>query len=140
MTDFLTATRRSCLMSRVRGSGNSATELAMVALLRRHRFTGWRRHFDLFGRPDFAFPQNRLALFVDGCFWHGCPKHATKPATNRAFWCRKLEGNIARDRVVNLTLRKTGWRVMRVWQHDLTMKNEARLAARLRRALDAVPR
>jgi DNA mismatch endonuclease (patch repair protein) len=58
-------------------------------------------------------------IFVDGCFWHGCPKHATQPKNNRAFWRRKLEGNKTRDRVVTRTLRAQGWRVVRIWEHEL---------------------
>jgi DNA mismatch endonuclease (patch repair protein) len=86
-------------------------------------------------RPDFIFPKLKLALFVDGCFWHGCPKHCNQPANNRAFWQRKLAGNVARDRLVIRTLRRAGWRVLRVWEHELVRKNEARLLQRLRSAL-----
>ena len=86
-------------------------------------------------KPDFVFRQVRLALFVDGCFWHGCPKHATKPANNRAFWRRKLSSNKKRDGVVNQTLRRSVWRVFRVWEHELAKKNEARLVGRILREL-----
>ncbi len=75
-------------------------------------------------RPDFVFRQLRLAIFVDGCFWHGCPKHATKPANNRAFWKKKLAGNKKRDRLVNLALRRAGWRVMRIWECTLAKHPE----------------
>jgi DNA mismatch endonuclease (patch repair protein) len=60
-----------------------------------------------------------VAVFVDGCFWHGCPKHSTVPATHRPFWKRKLTANKLRDRRVNRTLRRKGWRVVRIWEHDL---------------------
>jgi DNA mismatch endonuclease (patch repair protein) len=82
-------------------------------------------------RPDFVFRRTRLAIFVDGCFWHGCPKHATKPKNNRAFWRRKLTANKSRDRLVNATLRRAGWRVLRIWEHELAHKNEARLLRRI---------
>lgn len=121
-------------MSRVRGRGNKATELALVALLRRHGITGWRRHVNIFGSPDFVFTKCRVAVFVDGCFWHGCAKHATRPMSNRAFWTAKLARNKARDRLVMRTLRKRGWRVLRVWQHELSRSNEQRLLRRLRNA------
>jgi DNA mismatch endonuclease (patch repair protein) len=88
----------------------------------------------LYGRPDFVFPADRLAVFVDGCFWHGCPKHYTRPANNRAFWERKLRANRARDRQVNRELKRLGWRVLRVWEHDLRQPNR-RCMARLRRLL-----
>jgi DNA mismatch endonuclease, patch repair protein len=70
-------------------------------------------------RPDFVFRQVRLALFVDGCFWHGCPRHATKPRNNRAFWRKKLAGNKKRDELVTRTLRHAGWRVVRIWECTL---------------------
>jgi len=82
-------------------------------------------------RPDFVFRKSRTVIFVDGCFWHGCPKHATKPKNNRGFWRRKLSGNKARDRLVTRTLRRSGWRVLRVWEHELARKHEARLVRRL---------
>jgi DNA mismatch endonuclease (patch repair protein) len=86
-------------------------------------------------RPDFVFRKSRTAIFVDGCFWHGCPRHATKPANNRAFWRRKLAGNKKRDALVTRTLRRAGWRVFRIWEHELAKKNEARLVRRIRRLL-----
>ncbi|MGA9779879.1 MAG: very short patch repair endonuclease [Verrucomicrobiia bacterium] len=84
--------------------------------------------------PDFVFRQVRLAIFVDGCFWHGCPKHATKPANNRAFWKKKLAGNKTRDRVVNQTLRRAGWRVLRIWECDLA-KHPETCVHRIQRAM-----
>jgi DNA mismatch endonuclease (patch repair protein) len=72
------------------------------------------------GTPDFAFPKNRVAVFVDGCFWHGCPRHASFPATRRDFWLKKFAANKARDRRVNRELRKRGWRVLRLWEHELS--------------------
>jgi DNA mismatch endonuclease, patch repair protein len=134
MADFLTPAQRSRVMSRVRGRGNSATELRLIRIFRNHRIKGWRRNIPLFGKPDFVFPAIRVALFVDGCFWHGCPNHVSWPATNRAFWRKKLEGNLTRDRLVNATLRAKGWRVIRVWQHELAKNKEARLVARLEKA------
>lgn len=119
--DVFTSRKRSDIMSRVRGKGNRSTELAMVSLFRRHRITGWRRHARVFGSPDFVFPKCRLAVFVDGCFWHCCPTHATQPASNRAFWRRKLAQNKARDRLVTRKLKQDGWSVIRVWQHELKM-------------------
>ena len=88
-------------------------------------------------KPDFVFLKSRTAIFVDGCFWHGCPKHATKPANNRTFWRRKLAGNKKRDALVTRTLRRAGWRVFRVWEHELAEKNEEQLVRRIRRTLGA---
>lgn len=91
---------------------------------------------DLVGHPDFLFPQQRLILFVDGCFWHKCPKHKTIPSTNRAFWKMKIDGNAARDRAVARLLRREGWHVLRIWEHDLRSRPTA-VVARVRRALEA---
>jgi len=85
-------------------------------------------------RPDFVFPKLRIAVFVDGCFWHGCPLHATQPKQNAEFWSRKIAANQTRDRLVTRQLRARGWRVLRLWEHELTKKHERRLLARLRRA------
>lgn len=87
------------------------------------------------GKPDFIFPKLKLAVFVDGCFWHGCPKHATWPKSRAAFWAAKLTGNKARDRRVNRELRKRGWKVLRIWEHELKRRNEPRLVRRLHRHL-----
>lgn len=120
--DVFTKAKRSEVMSRIRGRGNKDTELALIKLLRRQRVTGWRRNQLLFGKPDFVFREARVAIFVDGCFWHGCPKHCNTPVNNRPFWIRKLAANKARDLVVNRTLRRAGWRVVRIWEHDLSRR------------------
>jgi DNA mismatch endonuclease (patch repair protein) len=133
MPDVFTREKRSAVMARIRGTGNKDTELRLIALMRAARITGWRRNSTLIGKPDFVFPKLRLAVFVDGCFWHGCPIHGTKPKQNAEFWLTKIAHNQARDRLVNRTLRKTGWRVLRIWEHELSRKKLSRLLARLRR-------
>lgn len=107
-------------MARIRGRGNKNTELALVKMLRAHGITGWRRHQSLFGKPDFTFRKERLVIFVDGCFWHGCPLHSNTPVNNRLFWKRKLGTNKVRDRIVTQTLRGQGWLVIRIWEHELS--------------------
>jgi DNA mismatch endonuclease (patch repair protein) len=131
MPDVFTKAKRSEVMSRIRGHGNKDTELALAKIFRAHRITGWRRNQSVFGKPDFVFPKLKLAVFVDGCFWHCCPKHTTKPKNNRAFWQRKFSANKARDQIVTRTLRRAGWRVLRVWEHKLAKKNQSRLTRRL---------
>ena len=123
-------------MSRIRSRGNKNTELALICVFRENGITGWRRHQPVFGKPDFVFPKLCLAVFSDGCFWHSCPIHAAKPAKNRAFWRKKLEANKARDQLVCRTLRKAGWRVLRIWEHELRPKNRTRCMKRLRRFID----
>lgn len=94
-TDVFSQAKRSDVMSRIRGSGNKATELKLIQVFRANGITGWRRGSKLPGKPDFVFPKLRTAVFVDGCFWHGCPRHATQPKTNAAFWRNKIATNRA---------------------------------------------
>ena len=112
MSDVFTQAKRSEVMSRIRGKGNKSTELKLLALFRQHKVTGWRRHQPLPGKPDFAFPRVKLAVFVDGCFWHGCPRCYIKPRQNAKFWRDKIGGNIRRDRKVSRQLRAEGWSVV----------------------------
>lgn len=69
-------------------------------------------------RPDIAFTRRRVAVFVDGCFWHGCPEHGSWPKSNAEFWREKIEGNARRDREQDEALREAGWDVIRVWEHE----------------------
>lgn len=96
--------------------------------------TGWRRNQPLLGKPDFTFRRERVAVFVDGCFWHGCPKCYRRPSSNRKYWDAKIDANRKRDRYVSRELRKLGWKVVRIWQHQLA--NPARVAGRVIRALE----
>lgn len=119
MPDVFTKEKRSEVMSRIRGKNNKETELALARLLREHGLKGWRRQYPIPGRPDFVFPKVRLAIFVDGCFWHQCPKCSNMPANNREFWERKLGRNVERDREVTERLTASGWAVLRIWEHDM---------------------
>ncbi len=133
--DTLTQRERSKLMAKIRSRGNKNTEVALAKLFRRNKITGWRRNRKVFGKPDFIFQKIRLALFVDGCFWHGCPKHGTQPKGNRVFWKNKFARNKARDVLVTRTLRSAKWRVLRIWEHELARKNETCLIKRIQRFL-----
>lgn len=141
MADVFTAEKRSALMALIRGSGNRETELRLVSLFRESRITGWRRNTKLFGKPDFVFPKQRVAVFLDGCFWHrhpGC-KFSYTPKSRIDFWLSKFAKNVSRDRFVTRTLRRAGWRVVRVWECDLVSRRRGRVIARIRRALGAMP-
>jgi DNA mismatch endonuclease (patch repair protein) len=109
-------------------------ELAMIQILQSSHISGWRRNQPLFGKPDFVFPRQRVVLFVDGCFWHGCSKHSNMPRNNQEFWAKKLDGNKIRDRVVTRKLRRMGWSVVRVWEHELG--HPSRVTAKLLRYLE----
>jgi DNA mismatch endonuclease (patch repair protein) len=136
MSDVFSKAKRSEVMSLIRSRGNKATELEFMKVLRRHHISGWRRHLPLklgetgmathscgkrrtVVKPDFVFRGPRVAVFIDGCFWHGCPLHGTKPAGNAEFWQTKLTDNRARDRLVTKMLRRKKWTVLRIWEHQL---------------------
>ena len=135
MPDVFTRRERSRVMAAVRGRGNKATELKLVAILRQHGITGWRRHPSLPARPDFVFPAARVAVFVDGCFWHGCRWHCRMPASNQAYWERKIGRNRERDRTATAKLRARGWRVLRIWEHAL--RDPDRVGERVRLELES---
>jgi len=134
-TDVFSKAKRSEVMSKIRGKGNKATEVTLAKLFRASEIKGWRRHYPIVGKPDFAFPKQKVAVFVDGCFWHGCPKHGVQPKGNEEFWLIKLEANKARDRRVNRELRTKGWRVFRIWEHDLSKSRQSSTVRRVLRAL-----
>ena len=104
---------RSKIMAAIHSRGNTTTELPLAKLLWAAGLRGYRKHWPVAGKPDFAWPGKRVAVFVDGCFWHGC--HCKYlPRTNRKFWRNKIETNKRRDRRVSKTLRREGWRVIRI--------------------------
>ena len=127
-----TAARRR-IMQAIRGRGNRTTEIRLSVMLRAYGLRGWRRHAPLPGRPDFVWPHERVAVFVDGCFWHGCPKCYRPPSKNTAFWRAKLESNRHRDRRVSRQLRAQGWKVLRIWECRL---DEGMTIRRLRSAVE----
>jgi DNA mismatch endonuclease (patch repair protein) len=131
--DPLSPEERSRRMSKIRSSGNKNTELRLVSIFRNFGITGWRRRSRLIGKPDFVFPEHRLVIFVDGCFWHGCGKHCRLPKSRREFWLPKIERNRKRDAKVCRFLRKNGWGYVRIWEHALG--NPEKVAKRVRTAL-----
>ena|ERR1700730_9393415 len=122
-------------MSRVLAKRNRSTELRAIEIFRANGITGWRRNVRLSGKPDFVFRGKKVVIFVDGCFWHGCSEHGSIPKNNRCFWKQKLTNNKVRDIKVDKLLRSTGWRVLRIWQHELPKRNERALIRRIRSAL-----
>jgi DNA mismatch endonuclease (patch repair protein) len=132
ITNFGKLTRGQ-LMARVRSKGNATTEKRLAKLLRKAGLQGWRSHQPLIGKPDFAWRTAKLAVFVNGCFWHGhrCGKNIN-PKINAAAWLEKLTKNRARDRRVNAELRKSGWTVVRIWECALRRDPE-RCIERIRR-------
>ena len=140
MTDWLTREQRSRNMASIRSKGNKTTETRFVDLLRASRVSGWRRHMSLPGKPDFVFRLSRLAVFIDGCFWHGCPQCYRLPEDNRRYWKVKVLSNRRRDQRRGRQLRSLKWQVLRIWEHSLkSPRGRARVLARLTRALRRRP-
>lgn len=138
MTDWLTREQRSRNMASIRSKGNKTTEECFVKLLRANRIFGWRRHQKLPGRPDFIFKKKRLAVFIDGCFWHGCPRCYRLPEDNRPYWKEKVVSNRHRDRRNARQLRAGGWKVVRIWEHELAdTEGQACAMKKLNKALIA---
>jgi len=121
-------------MSRVRSSGNKSTELAVEATLCDEGLNGWIKHpTEVPGRPDFYFPAEKVAVFVDGCFWHACPRcDRNTPSTRPEFWSAKIEATRLRDNRIRRKLRGAGFSVIRVWEHEV---KDRRWVGRLRIAL-----
>lgn len=82
---------------------------------------------------DIAFTRAKVAIFVDGCFWHACPEHATWPRANATWWKEKLDANVARDRQTDMTLRADGWEIIRIWEHEPLQEAATRVIEVLRR-------
>lgn len=137
MADTVSTAKRSEIMSRIRSRGNQRTEMALVKLLRANKITGWRRHYPIVGKPDFVFLKKKVAIFVDGCFWHGCPKCYVKPKSNRIFWTAKIQRNRERDLLVNRELRRSRWHVVRVWEHQLQQNRQKPTLRRIQLLLSA---
>jgi len=123
-------------MSRVKGSGNKSTELKLIEIFRDNNVSGWRRNFPMQGKPDFVFPKKRLAIFVDGCFWHGGQKHCRIPKSNRKYWIAKIDRNRKRDRMVTKELRSKNITVVRVWEHELGNNTYKRKLRKIRQLLE----
>ncbi len=118
--DPLTPAQRSTLMGKVRSRGNASTEQRVETMLNAAGLRGWIKHpQQILGRPDFYFPEFKTALFVDGCFWHACPRCSRRtPKTRRAFWVSKIEENRLRDVRTRRHLRRLGIHCVRIWEHE----------------------
>lgn len=118
--DRISSETRSKNMSRIRSRGNRTTEARLRAILIRSGINGWKVHGKLLtGTPDFYFPSLKLAVFVDGCFWHGCPQCGHIPKSNIEYWQTKIKRNQRRDKIVAKQLKSEGWLILRLWEHEV---------------------
>jgi DNA mismatch endonuclease, patch repair protein len=123
MTDILSKEQRSYNMSKIR-SKNTGPEIKLRKLLWSEGIRGYRIHYNLYGKPDLVFVKKKIAIFIDGCFWHKCPFCFQEPETRKEFWNKKIAANIDRDEKVNVQLRGEGWTVIRFWEHDVRKEPE----------------
>jgi DNA mismatch endonuclease (patch repair protein) len=110
---------RSRMMGAVKGKGNRSTELKFCFALCNAGISGWQRHEKLIGNPDILFPFYKVVIFLDGCFWHGCPLCGHIPKTNYSYWKTKIERNKERDQHKTAALKDLGYFVIRFWEHEL---------------------
>lgn len=113
----------SARMRAVKAKGNKSTEARLRSMLVRAGIRGWKLHLgNIVGKPDFYFPERKVAVFVDGCFWHGCPRCGHVPKANHPYWKAKIERNVQRDRANNARLNELGISVLRFWEHELRLE------------------
>lgn len=124
--DKFSKDKRSQIMSSVKNR-NTKPEMFLRRALWKNDIKNYRVHPKIFGSPDIYFPKLRVAIFVDGCFWHGCQKCYSPPSTNKKFWSKKIKINTSRDKEVNRELKKIGVCVLRVWEHDIMIKKELQI-------------
>ena len=116
MADNFTPKERSRIMRAVKSKKNKSTELKLIEFFRKKRLRGWLRNYKLYGKPDFVFPKLRMAVFADGCFWHGHDCRNLKPKDNMEYWIRKIKRNKKRNREVTRYLKSKDWKVVRLFE------------------------
>lgn len=131
MADVFDTEKRSDIMRRVKSSKNKSTELKLIEVFKELGITGWRRNYQVKGHPDFVFLPQRIAVFVDGCFWHGHNCRNTRPSDNQTYWQKKLDRNKKRDQEVTALFKSRGWTVLRIWECELKKKNRPALDQKL---------
>ena len=109
-------------MSQIK-SRDTKPEIPLRKIFRKEGLKGYRLHpEERIGKPDIIFSKQKIAIFIDGCQWHKCQRHYVEPKTNTSFWLKKIDGNVKRDKFINKILKKDGWNVIRIWEHDLKKK------------------
>lgn len=119
MADVFDKEKRSEIMKKVRSKNNKSTELKLIQVFKENNIHGWRRNYEVKGHPDFVFLDKKIAIFVDGCFWHGHNCRNTKPKTNQEYWDKKRERNIKHDKEITEYFENRGWTVIRIWECEL---------------------
>lgn len=136
MGDIYSKEKRSEIMSRIPSKKNKSTELKLISLFKSYGINGWRRNYDVTGHPDFVFLKEKIAIFVDGCFWHGHNCRNTTPKSNADFWQKKKEKNIEHDKKITELFEKRGWKVVRIWECELKSSNPPEKLLLIQKYLD----
>ena len=123
MADIFEKEKRSKIMSAVHSKQNKSTEMKLIKIFKENGIVGWRRNYKVKGHPDFVFPDKKIAIFVDGCFWHGHDCRNTRPADNAEYWQKKRERNMRHDKEITALFENRGWTVIRIWECELKKKN-----------------
>lgn len=131
MADVFDKEKRSDIMKHIRSKGNKSTEMKLIEVFHSLGIKGWRRNYLVIGHPDFVFPEHRVAVFVDGCFWHGHDCRNTRPADNADYWSAKRERNKKHDAEITTRFEERGWTVLRIWECELKTKNRMLLENKL---------
>jgi DNA mismatch endonuclease (patch repair protein) len=131
LADIYDKEKRSAVMRNIKSNGNKSTELALISVFREQGIKGWRRGYPVKGHPDFVFMKEHIAIFVDGCFWHGHDCRNTHPKDNEAFWVKKISNNAKRDEAVTQMFKNRGWMVIRIWECEFKKKNQSALIKKL---------
>lgn len=137
MADVFDKEKRSDIMRQVKSRKNKSTELRLIEIFKEQHITGWRRNYNVKGHPDFVFPKLRVAVFVDGCFWHGHDCRNTSPSDNQEYWQKKRARNIERDKAITALFEARGWKVLRIWECELKKKNRQQLLWKIKVMLDS---
>ena len=132
MADVFNQSKRSQIMSRVRSRNNKSTELKLIQIFKENRIKGWKRGYPVKGHPDFVFLDKKIAIFVDGCFWHGHDCRNTRPSDNAEYWAKKRERNMQHDKEITALFEQRGWTVVRIWECELKKKNKESLDRKLK--------
>lgn len=136
MSDVFNSEERSKIMRAVKSKNTKSTELALMKLFKENQIKGWRRTYPVKGHPDFVFLDKRIAIFVDGCFWHGHDCRNTRPSDNAEYWQKKRARNIQHDKEITAAFEKRGWTVLRIWECELKKKNQAATMKKIEDALN----
>lgn len=131
MADVFDNKKRSEIMGKVRSKNNKSTELKLIQVFKENNITGWKRSYPVKGHPDFVFLDKKIAVFVDGCFWHGHDCRNTCPSDNADYWTKKRERNMKHDKEITEIFEQRGWTVIRIWECELKKKNRDLLLKKL---------